>query len=87
MCYIGGVPRITIRHVEFDNRNRHATNRATEQQITSTLLGTIEASKNRKDRAAQYIVIGTADDGTKWSIPFNYNAATQTARPITAIPA
>jgi len=69
----------------FDDRNRrHATARATEQQIRDVLLGTIQAPPNRKDRAAKYRVTGTAADGTRWTVAFNYDATTQSARPITA---
>jgi len=82
------MPRFTIRDIIIDDRNiRHATARATEQQLRSVLTGTIEARPNRKNRTADYIYTGTASDGTRWTIPFDYYPDTQSARPITAIPA
>jgi hypothetical protein len=78
------VPSFVIWDVAFDERNRHATNRATEAQIRSVLSGTIEAARNKKGRSASYLYRGVADDGSHWTIAFNYDPATQTARPITA---
>lgn len=78
------MPRFVIRNVQFDERNRHATNRASEAQIRSVLSGAIEAARNKKGRSASYICRGVADDGSRWTVAFNYEPATQTARPITA---
>lgn len=79
------MPRLVIRVVIFDDQNRrHATARATERQLREVLIGAIEAAKNRKGATADYLVTAKADDGTKWTVAFNYDAAEQSARPITA---
>ena len=81
------MPRFVIWHVIFDDRNRHATRRATEAQIGSILSGIVRAAPNKRSGTAANIVTGTAFDGTRWTIAFNYDPAEQSARPITAFPA
>lgn len=80
------MPRFVIMDVAFDERNRHTTDRASEAQIRSVLSGTIDASRNKKGRTADYLYRGTADDGSKWMVMFLYDSSTQTARPITVVP-
>lgn len=76
-------PRIVC-HIGVYVTQWGATNRATEVQIRSMLSGTIEAARNKKGRSASYLYRGVADDGSHWTVAFNYDPATQTARPITA---
>lgn len=76
------MPRFTIYDVEFDERNEHASLRATKEQIRSVLIGTVEAQHNKG--SADYAVTGVAEDGTGWHIVFNHEDGV--ARPITAWP-
>jgi len=79
------MPRLVIRRVVFDSRNRnHATARASEQQLREVLEGVTVARNNRKGRTANFQVTGTARDGTRWVVSFNYDEKQQSARPITA---
>lgn len=80
------MPRFLILDVEFDQRNEHATRRASEAQIRSILTGQIQASPNKKSGTADYLFAGVADDGSSWTVIFDYDSDTQTARPITAFP-
>ena len=81
------MPKFWVWHVEFDDRNSHATDRATQDQIRDVLFGEIEAQKNKRLRSAAYAITGDAGDGTTWHVVFNFNNETSTARPISAWPA
>jgi len=79
------MPLFFIYDFEWDDKNQtHATSRATREQIESVLGGRIEAKPNKKGGTARYSHTGTAADGTRWRVLFNYDNGT--TRPITAIP-
>lgn len=83
------MPRFVIESVEFDGGNEpHVTRRGlSAEDVRWMLLGPTVATVNKKTGSAQYLVTASAPDGSRWRIPFNYDPATRTARPITAIPA
>lgn len=78
------MPKFFISSIEWDDYNEHAAMRASKRQINDVLFGWIECQMNKGSGTADYGVTGQAEDGTRWHIVFNYNAANSSARPITA---
>lgn len=80
------MPLFYITFIDWDEANEtHATRRASKKQIAEVLLGRTEAKINKKSGTADYIVTACANDGTKWTVVFDYVKGT--ARPISAWPA
>ena len=79
------MPKFRVTWIDWgDDDGSHATRRASRSQVSSILMGEIEARPNKKTGRAKWVVSGVADDGSRWVIPFNYEDGIAT--PITSIP-
>jgi len=81
------VPQFYIEYVEIDDRNRdYITKRGlTEDDYWYMLMGSLQASRNKHGRSADFQVVTVAPDGSRWRVCFQYLEGI--ARPITAYPA
>lgn len=84
-----GVPHFYISSVEFDASNTHPFDRGlTEADYWHMLTGSaVDASPNRRGRAAKFQIVTSALDGRQWRVFFNFDPTTGAARPVTAFPA
>lgn len=83
------MPRFYISSLEFDPSNAHPFDRGlTEADYWHMLTGSsVDASPNRRGRAARYRIEARALDGRLWRVFFNFDPTTGAACPITAFPA